>query len=72
MTDVFFVERPMVTIWYKHGLSMVPHREDGPALEWKSGNKDWCLNGINYYFEEWCKMLNKTPKEIMILKLKYS
>ena len=22
------------------------HREDGPAVEWDSGYKQWCLNGL--------------------------
>ena len=73
MTDVFFVERPWSTTWYKLSLSIpVVHREDGPAIEWKSGHKAWCMHGEEYEFETWCKMLNKSPKEIMLLKLKYS
>ena len=23
----------------------VVHREDGPAIEWANGSKEWCLNG---------------------------
>ena len=22
------------------------HREDGPAVEWKNGNKSWYINGL--------------------------
>ena len=29
------------TTYYKNGKL---HREDGPAIEWKNGNKDWLLN----------------------------
>lgn len=28
--------------WYKNGKL---HREDGPAIEWKNGNKEWYKNG---------------------------
>lgn len=28
--------------YYKNGKI---HREDGPAIEWRNGNKHWCLNG---------------------------
>lgn len=30
------------TIWYN--LEGQRHREDGPAVEWASGDKAWCLN----------------------------
>jgi hypothetical protein len=28
--------------WYLNGK---PHREDGPAIEWRDGYKSWYLNG---------------------------
>ena len=31
--------------WYLNGER---HREDGPAVEWTSGNKAWYLNNIYY------------------------
>jgi hypothetical protein len=34
--------------WYLNGQL---HRTDGPAVEWPSGNKSWCINGT-YYSEE--------------------
>ena len=30
------------TRWYLNGQL---HREDGPAVEWASGDKFWCLDG---------------------------
>lgn len=24
------------------------HREDGPAIEWSDGDKEWCLNGLRH------------------------
>ena len=38
------------TAWYLNG---VPHREDGPAIEWANGNKWWYLNDKEYSEEEW-------------------
>ena len=29
------------------------HREDGPALEYASGTKHWCLNGMYYTEQEY-------------------
>jgi hypothetical protein len=34
------------TSWYKDGKH---HREDGPAIEWKNGDKEWILNGKLLY-----------------------
>ena len=31
--------------WYKEGTETL-HREDGPAIEFASGMKEWCLNGM--------------------------
>ncbi len=30
-------------LWYKNGLL---HRDDGPAIEWPNGKKEWIQNGI--------------------------
>jgi len=37
-------------VWYKDGLK---HREDGPAIEWKNGDKKWWLNNVQYTKQEW-------------------
>jgi len=29
------------------------HREDGPAIEYPNGTKEWWLNGIQYNCLEW-------------------
>jgi hypothetical protein len=31
-------------LWYKEG-TMILHREDGPAIEYFEGSKEWYLNG---------------------------
>lgn len=32
------------TQWWKDGK---PHRLDGPAFEWKDGEREWAIDGIN-------------------------
>jgi len=71
VTEVYLLEHPTVTVFVKR--SGILHREDGPASIFKNnGYTGWFLNGVAYDFETWCELLNKTPKEIMFLKLKYS
>jgi hypothetical protein len=70
VTEVYLLEHPTVTVFVKR--SGILHREDGPAAIFKSGHLDWYIDGVQYGFETWCELLNKTPKEIMFLKLKYS
>lgn len=31
--------------YYKDKRCTILHREDGPAVEWKSGTKEWWVNG---------------------------
>jgi len=33
------------TVWRLNGT---PHREDGPAIEWRNGTKEWCINGVRH------------------------
>jgi len=57
------------TFWYLHGRC---HRDDGPAVHYTSGDSfTWWFDGRNYTFKEWCKVTNKTPEDILYLKLKY-
>ena len=39
------------------------HREDGPAIEYSNGNKDWCLNGE---FVSEAQHTRRTAKEIVL------
>ena len=57
--------------WYNE-LGEV-HREDGPAvIQLRSDIFDeWFLNDRQYSFYEWCKELNKTDGEKMLLRLQY-
>ena len=34
--------------YYKNPEMTIPHREDGPAVEWVSGNKEWIVNGEHH------------------------
>jgi len=48
------------------------HRENGPAVEYYNGIKDWYLNGLFYPFEEWLELAPISNEEKILLKLKYS
>ena len=43
-------------IWYLNGKF---HREDGPAVEFANGTKDWFLNGYPYSKKDYYKELVK-------------
>jgi hypothetical protein len=32
--------------YYNDKAMKIRHREDGPAVEWRNGHKEWFLNGI--------------------------
>ena len=51
--------------WY---LNDKRHREDGPAVEYTDGSKEWFLNGIEYSEEEYWNQL-KPPKELTITEI---
>lgn len=42
MCDVFLVNG--TTFYFKKGTDIL-HREDGPAVIWKDGSKEWRING---------------------------
>lgn len=48
------------TEWWLNGKL---HNEDGPAIEWKDGRKQWFIDGIEYNEQTW---LNKTQPWISI------
>ena len=58
------------TEYYKRNI-MVWHNTVGPALIWNDGEVNWFIEDIELSFDEWCKETNKTPEEIVMLKLKY-
>lgn len=49
----------------------VYHREDGPAMILYSGYHEWWLYGQVFSFKDYCKELNLSEDEIIVLKLKY-
>jgi len=57
------------TIRYK--LNGRLHRLDGPAVIYVDGTEEWYLNGIVYFFKDYCKKLKLTDENIVFLKLKY-
>ena len=38
-----------------YNTAQLLHREDGPAIEWDSGAKEWWLNGVCYSKHEYIK-----------------
>jgi hypothetical protein len=56
--------------WYVNGNIQ---REDGPAVEYDSGEVDWWLNGKYYYeLNDWLKDNHTlTDEEKVMMKLKY-
>lgn len=36
------------TFYYKDREMTILHREDGPAVEWRSGGKEWFINGTRH------------------------
>lgn len=45
--------------WFLNGKL---HRIDGPAIEYKNGDKLWYLNGVPYPQEEWFNLLTDEDK----------
>ena len=56
------IELENLIILYKNDDEEL-HREDGPAVIWPDGRKEWWINGIPYIYSEW-------KKEILKRKLK--
>jgi hypothetical protein len=51
-------------LYYK---SRLVHRENGPAIEWKNGDKFWFLNGKQYTEKEHYKIINDLKNKNKIL-----
>ena len=47
-------------LWYLDGKL---HREDGPAIEFPDGYKEWYLNDEIFLKEEWFKRLTPEQQE---------
>jgi hypothetical protein len=46
MTTQYIIKNDNGTFYYKDKEMNIPHREDGPAIEWANGHKLWFLNGL--------------------------
>ena len=44
------------------------HREDGPAVEYKDGEKEWWLNNQSYREQEW--KMNMREKKLKVLGIR--
>lgn len=54
--------------WYYDGVN---HNENGPSVIYANGQMHWHYHGSNWDFDRWCKTLQKTPEDIVFLKIKY-
>ena len=54
------------TEWF---LNNKRHREDGPAYEYSNGNKQWWLNGKQYYTKEEFLKATQPVKELTIAEI---
>jgi len=51
------VENIVGNVFYNNGKDI--HREDGPAIIWSNGDKEWWLNGKRYDPMEWLLKLHE-------------
>lgn len=47
------------------------HRIDGPAVIWPDGGVAWYINGRDYSFKSWSRLVNLTDEELFLLKMTY-
>jgi len=47
------------------------HREDGPASIFVDTSVEWFFNGVNYPFNQWCKIVGISEEYKMMLRLQY-
>jgi hypothetical protein len=45
------------------------HRTDGPARMWKNGDKEWFINGLRVYEEEYNKLIQEVENMPLVLRL---
>lgn len=66
MTTQYIKKTSLATFYYKDIEGIIKHREDGPAVEWADGNKEWWIDGKRHRedgpavvspngYEAWCK-----------------
>jgi hypothetical protein len=54
-----YVNEDGIKFWYLNGIGL--HREDGPAIIFTCGTKQWWLNDCPYTYENYFKLL--TPEQ---------
>ncbi len=48
------------------------HREDGPAVEYADGRREWCMDGRFISFAEWVSAVCSSEEERVALVLRWS
>ena len=45
------------------------HREDGPAIEYADGTKEWWINGKQYSIEEYMELISEENRDKILFNL---
>ena len=46
MTKSYIIKNKFGVLYFKDKGCTIIHREDGPAMEWDNGTKEWFINGL--------------------------
>lgn len=60
-----------IEVWSTSFGTFKPHRTDGPAITYDTGEIVWCIEGIDYTLDKFCKELELTEEDKTALILKY-
>ena len=61
MTTQYILKNNDGTFYFKDKEMTIRHREDGPAIEYANGKKEWYLQGSKYCETEHQKLTGKVP-----------
>jgi hypothetical protein len=61
MTTQYIIKNSGGTFYHKDKEMNILHREDGPAIEWTNGRKEWWLDDKLVSEEEHKRLIRKEP-----------
>ena len=61
------IEYKNYTVWRNEAGEL--HREDGPAVKWSDGDKEWWLNGKCYSLEEYMELISDENRDKILFNL---
>jgi len=62
------IDNEKTVFWYKWETNEL-HREDGPAMEWVDGDKEWYLNDKHLTEDEWKKRVSIDNHEGKVVEI---